>query len=125
VSSPWRGGFEEVRTLRGAPALCRLFRRPAPHRGGARGNQALLVEIQSLVNKTDTAWCGGSPRRRRQPPAHDPGGAGEATPHKFGNSDIFVSVAAAIRVTEPAADLGLALVDRQQPDNSPLPDGSL
>ena len=43
--------------------------------------------------------------------------------HKFGNSDIFVSVAGGIRVTEPAADLGLALSIVSNKTNSPLPDG--
>jgi DNA repair protein RadA/Sms len=43
--------------------------------------------------------------------------------YKFGRSDIFVSVAGGIRVTEPAADLGLALSIVSNHENRPLPDG--
>src|ERR1700737_5653897 len=43
--------------------------------------------------------------------------------YKFGNSDIFVSVAGATRVTQPAADLGLALSIVSNQNNRPLPDG--
>src|SRR5258708_24817207 len=43
--------------------------------------------------------------------------------HKCGNSDIFVSVAGGIRVTEPAADPGLALSIVSNQNNSPPPDG--
>ncbi len=43
--------------------------------------------------------------------------------YKFGKSDIFVSVAGGIRVTEPAADLGLALSIVSNHNNGPLPDG--
>src|SRR6202171_644061 len=43
--------------------------------------------------------------------------------YKFGKPDIFVSVAGGIRVTEPAADLGLALSIVSNQNNRPLPDG--
>src|SRR5439155_714939 len=41
----------------------------------------------------------------------------------FGSSDIFVSVAGGIRITEPAADLGLALSIVSNESNRPMPDG--
>src|SRR5438067_12011469 len=41
----------------------------------------------------------------------------------FGQSDIFVSVAGGIRITEPAADLGLALSIVSNESNRPMPDG--
>jgi DNA repair protein RadA/Sms len=42
---------------------------------------------------------------------------------KFGKSDVFVNVAGGIRITEPAADLGLALSILSNENNRPLPDG--
>src|SRR5260370_29216577 len=42
---------------------------------------------------------------------------------KLGQSDIFVNVAGGIRITEPAADLGLALSIYSNTRDSPLPDG--
>jgi DNA repair protein RadA/Sms len=41
----------------------------------------------------------------------------------FGKSDVFVSVAGGIRITEPAADLGLALSIVSNERNQPMPDG--
>src|SRR5438552_6698628 len=41
----------------------------------------------------------------------------------LGQSDIFVNVAGGIRITEPAADLGLALSIHSNTSNRPLPDG--
>jgi len=43
----------------------------------------------------------------------------------YGTSDIFVSVAGGIRITEPAADLGLALSIVSNENNRPMPDGLL
>src|SRR2546423_1717288 len=43
----------------------------------------------------------------------------------FGKSDVFVSVAGGIRITEPAADLGLALSIISNERNRPMPDGLL
>jgi DNA repair protein RadA/Sms len=42
---------------------------------------------------------------------------------KLGQSDIFVNVAGGIRITEPAADLGLALSIYSNTRDRPLPDG--
>ena len=41
----------------------------------------------------------------------------------FAKSDVFVSVAGGIRITEPAADLGLALSIVSNERNQPMPDG--
>src|SRR5207245_8366354 len=43
----------------------------------------------------------------------------------LGKSDIFVSVAGGIRITEPAADLGLALSIVSNENSRPMPDGLL
>jgi DNA repair protein RadA/Sms len=42
---------------------------------------------------------------------------------KLGGKDVFVNVAGGIRITEPAADLGIALSIAGNLRNSPLPDG--
>jgi DNA repair protein RadA/Sms len=88
------------------------------------GTRPLLVEIQSLVNKTENSMV------RRIANGIDINRLHmilavleKRLGHKFGNSDIFVSVAGGIRVTEPAADLGLALSIVSNHDNRPLPDG--
>jgi DNA repair protein RadA/Sms len=88
------------------------------------GTRPLLVEIQSLVNKTENSMV------RRIANGIDINRLHmilavleKRLSHKFGNSDIFVSVAGGIRVTEPAADLGLALSIVSNQDNRPLPDG--
>src|ERR1700694_4770529 len=88
------------------------------------GTRPLLVEIQSLVNKTDNSMV------RRIANGIDINRLHmilavleKRLTYKFGNSDIFVSVAGGIRVTEPAADLGLALSIVSNQNNRPLPDG--
>jgi len=88
------------------------------------GTRPLLVEIQSLVNKTDNSMV------RRIANGIDVNRLHmilavleKRLSHKFGTSDIFVSVAGGIRVTEPAADLGLALSIVSNQNNRPLPDG--
>src|SRR5450759_5279833 len=74
------------------------------------GTRPILVEIQSLVNRTDNSMV------RRIANGIDINRLHmilavleKRLAYKFGTSDIFVSVAGGIRVTEPAADLGLAL----------------
>ncbi|HEY1419980.1 MAG TPA: DNA repair protein RadA [Candidatus Dormibacteraeota bacterium] len=88
------------------------------------GTRPLLVEIQSLVNHTDNAMV------RRIANGIDINRLHmilavleKRLEHKFGKSDIFVNVAGGIRVTEPAADLGLALSIVSNQNNRPLPDG--
>ena len=88
------------------------------------GTRPLLVEIQSLVNNTDNAMV------RRIANGIDINRLHmilavleKRLNRKFGKSDVFVSVAGGIRVTEPAADLGLALSIVSNETNKPLPDG--
>jgi DNA repair protein RadA/Sms len=88
------------------------------------GTRPILVEIQSLVNKTDNSMV------RRIANGIDINRLHmilavleKRLGYKFGTSDIFVSVAGGIRVTEPAADLGLALSIVSNHNNGPLPDG--
>src|SRR5450759_4926869 len=88
------------------------------------GTRPLLVEIQSLVNSTENSMV------RRIANGIDVNRLHmilavleKRLAYKFGKSDIFVSVAGGIRVTEPAADLGLALSIVSNQNNRPLPDG--
>jgi DNA repair protein RadA/Sms len=88
------------------------------------GTRPLLVEIQSLVNRTDNAMVrrianGIDINRMHMVLAVLERRLGV----KFGKSDVFVNVAGGIRVTEPAADLGLALSIVSNEHSSPLPDG--
>ncbi|OLC23523.1 MAG: DNA repair protein RadA [Actinobacteria bacterium 13_1_40CM_4_65_12] len=89
------------------------------------GTRPLLIEIQSLVNKIDSNY----------PPRRIASGIDinrvlmlVAVVEKraniaLGKSDIFVNVAGGIRITEPAADLGLALSIYSNTRDRPLPDG--
>ncbi|TAN32272.1 DNA repair protein RadA [bacterium] len=88
------------------------------------GTRPLLVEIQSLVNATTNNIV------RRIANGIDINRLHmivavleKRQNHKFGSSDIFVNVAGGIRVTEPAADLGLALSIVSNRDDRQLPDG--
>jgi DNA repair protein RadA/Sms len=88
------------------------------------GTRPLLVEVQSLVNKNENSIV------RRIANGIDVNRLHmivavleKRLDYKFGRSDIFVSVAGGIRVTEPAADLGLALSIVSNHENRPLPDG--
>jgi len=89
------------------------------------GTRPLLVEVQSLVNRTQH-----TPVRRVA------NGVDVNRLHmilavlerrvqglSFGTKDVFVSVAGGIRITEPAADLGLALSILSNENNRPMPDG--
>ena len=88
------------------------------------GTRPLLIEIQSLVNKTD------NPMVRRIANGVDVNRLHmliavleKRAELKLGKSDIFVNVAGGIRISEPAADLGLALSIISNERNEPLPDG--
>jgi DNA repair protein RadA/Sms len=119
------GGFEEVPDPSAALLGSAAISSPGTAIVAAlEGTRPLLVEIQSLVNKTDNSMV------RRIANGVDVNRLHmilavleKRLQHKFGNSDIFVSVAGGIRVTEPAADLGLALSIVSNQNNSPLPDG--
>jgi DNA repair protein RadA/Sms len=88
------------------------------------GTRPLLVEIQSLVNRTDNAMLRRIANGIDVNRLHMVLAVLERRLNlKFGKSDIFVNVAGGIRVTEPAADLGLALSIVSNERNMPLPDG--
>src|SRR6266516_1057483 len=89
------------------------------------GTRPLLVEIQSLVNKANTNY----------PPRRVANGFDLNRVHMLlavldrrgktplGQHDVFVNVAGGIRITEPAADLGLALSIAGNQRSQPLPEG--
>src|SRR5579859_7608498 len=91
------------------------------------GTRPLLIEIQSLVNKITTNY----------PPRRVANGIDVNRLHmliavlekraslQLGQHDIFVNVAGGIRITEPAADLGLALSIVSHLRDVPLPDGTV
>jgi DNA repair protein RadA/Sms len=88
------------------------------------GTRPLLVEVQSLVNKNQNNMV------RRIANGVDINRLHmilavleKRLRYKFGNSDVFVSVAGGIRITEPAADLGLALSIASNERDRPMPDG--
>ncbi len=89
------------------------------------GTRPLLIEIQSLVNtKTDNTIIrrianGVDINRLHMLIAVIEKRVGL----KLGSSDVFVNVAGGMRITEPAADLGLALSIISNDLNRPLPDG--
>jgi DNA repair protein RadA/Sms len=89
------------------------------------GTRPLLVEVQSLVNKTESGIL------RRVANGLDVNRLHmilavlekRLQGTSFGKSDVFVSVAGGIRVTEPSADLGLALSIVSNSLDRPTPDG--
>lgn len=89
------------------------------------GTRPLLIEIQSLVNVKSEATIvrrianGVDINRLHMLIAVIEKRAGL----KLGSSDVFVNVAGGMRITEPAADLGLALSIISNDLNRPLPDG--
>jgi DNA repair protein RadA/Sms len=89
------------------------------------GTRPLLVEVQSLVNKNENAMVRRIANGIDVNRLHMILAVLEKRLHgfKFGNSDVFVSVAGGIRITEPAADLGLALSIVSNVVNRPIPDG--
>jgi DNA repair protein RadA/Sms len=88
------------------------------------GTRPLLVEVQSLVNKTQSMV-------RRVANGLDVNRVHmilavlerRLTNVSFAQKDVFVSVAGGIRITEPAADLGLALSIVSNELARPMPDG--
>jgi DNA repair protein RadA/Sms len=88
------------------------------------GTRPLLVEIQSLVNKNEHAMLRRIANGIDVNRLHMILAVLERRAHmSFAHSDIFVSVAGGIRVTEPAADLGLALSIVSNQKDRPMPDG--
>jgi DNA repair protein RadA/Sms len=88
------------------------------------GTRPLLVEIQSLVNRNEHAMLRRIANGIDVNRLHMILAVLERRAHmSFAHSDIFVSVAGGIRVTEPAADLGLALSIVSNQKERPMPDG--
>src|SRR6202165_4008607 len=88
------------------------------------GTRPLLIEIQSLVNKTENAMIrrianGVDINRLHMLVAV----LEKRAQLKLGKSDVFVNVAGGIRVSEPAADLGLSLSIVSNLTNKTPPDG--
>ena len=88
------------------------------------GTRPLLIEIQSLVNPTTNTMV------RRIANGVDINRLHmliavleKRADLKLGKADVFVNVAGGIRISEPAADLGLALSILSNERNRPLPDG--
>jgi len=119
-------GLEEV-----ADPSAALLASAAPQAPGTvivatlEGTRPLLVEVQSLVvTKTDPTIVrrivnGVDVNRLHMILAI----LEKRQRLSFGKSDVFVSVAGGIRITEPAADLGLALSIVSNERNQPMPDG--
>ena len=88
------------------------------------GTRPLLVEVQSLVNKNQNTMVRRIANGIDINRLHMILAVLEKRLNKsFGQSDVFVSVAGGIRITEPAADLGLALSILSNESNRPMPDG--
>ncbi|HLZ94745.1 MAG TPA: DNA repair protein RadA [Candidatus Dormibacteraeota bacterium] len=91
------------------------------------GTRPLLIEIQSLVNSTSN----------NLPPRRVANGLDVNRLHMLiavlekrarlalGRHDVYVNVAGGIRITEPSADLGLALSVVSNLSGVPLPDGTV
>ncbi|HSS61415.1 MAG TPA: DNA repair protein RadA [Candidatus Limnocylindrales bacterium] len=119
------GGLEEVPDPSAA-----ILATAAPSSPGTvivsalEGTRPLLVEVQSLVNKNDYGMV------RRIANGIDVNRLHmilavleKRLKLSFSKSDVFVSVAGGIRITEPAADLGLALSIVSNENGRPMPDG--
>jgi len=119
------GGLEEVTDPSAA-----ILASAAPAAPGSvivaalEGTRPLLVEVQSLVNKSQNTMV------RRIANGIDINRLHmilavleKRLNRSFGQSDVFVSVAGGIRITEPAADLGLALSIVSNESSRPMPDG--
>ena len=92
------------------------------------GTRPLLIEIQSLVNKTDNAMVRRIANGVDVNRLHMLIAVIEKRSDRnltFGKSDVYVNVAGGIRISEPAADLGLALSIVGNVLNVPLPDGTV
>jgi DNA repair protein RadA/Sms len=90
------------------------------------GTRPLLIEIQSLVNKNENAMLRRIANGVDVNRLHMLIAVIEKRSDRnltFGKSDVYVNVAGGIRISEPAADLGLALSIVGNVLNVPLPDG--
>jgi DNA repair protein RadA/Sms len=88
------------------------------------GTRPLLVEVQSLVNKNEHQMVRRIANGIDVNRLHMILAVLEKRQRmSFAKSDVFVSVAGGIRITEPAADLGLALAIVSNERDQPMPDG--
>jgi DNA repair protein RadA/Sms len=88
------------------------------------GTRPLLIEIQSLVNPTTNAMVRRIANGVDVNRLHMLIAVLEKRANLLlGKADVFVNVAGGIRISEPAADLGLALSIISNDHNRPLPDG--
>ena len=88
------------------------------------GTRPLLVEVQSLVNRNEHQMVRRIANGVDVNRLHMILAVLEKRQRmSFAKSDVFVSVAGGIRITEPAADLGLALSIVSNERGQPMPDG--
>ena len=126
------GVFEMTSTgLVGVPDPSELFGRTHAGEVGAavacalEGTRPILLEIQSLVSKTDLAMprrvgTGVDPKRLAMIVAVLSRHAGIA----LGSADVFVNVAGGVRIDEPGADLPVALAIASAARGVPIRDGT-
>jgi DNA repair protein RadA/Sms len=125
------GVFEmTVKGLVGVPDPSELFGRTHAGEVGAavacalEGTRPILLEIQSLVSRSDLAMprrvaTGVDPRRLAMIVAVLSRHAGVA----LGAADVFVNVAGGVRIDEPGADLAIALAIASAARGVPVRDG--
>jgi DNA repair protein RadA/Sms len=125
------GVFEMTGTgLVGVPDPSELFGRSRAGEVGAavacalEGTRPILLEIQSLVSKTDLAMprrvgTGVDPKRLAMIVAVLSRHAGIA----LGSADVFVNVAGGVRIDEPGADLAVALAIASAARGVPVVEG--
>ena len=117
--------------LVGVPDASELFGRSQAGEVGAavacalEGTRPILLEIQSLVSKTDLAMprrvgTGVDPKRLAMIVAVLGRHAGVA----LGAADVFVNVAGGVRIDEPGADLAVALAIASAARGVPLVEGT-
>ena len=116
--------------LVGVPNPSELFGRSHPGELGAavacalEGTRPMLLEIQSLVSRTDLAMprrvaTGVDPKRLAMIVAVLSRHAGVA----LGSADVFVNVAGGVRIDEPGADLAVALAIASAARGVPVREG--
>jgi len=90
------------------------------------GTRPLLVEIQSLLSSNEGALLRRTANGIDLNRVHMILAVVEKRGNiNLGQKDVFVNVAGGIRITETAADLGLALTIASNLRNAPLPDGTV
>jgi len=126
------GVFEMTGTgLVGVPDPSALFGRTEPGEIGAavactlEGTRPLLLEVQSLVARTDLAMprrvaTGVDPKRLAMIVAV----LSRHARVPLGQADVFVNVAGGVRIDEPGADLAIALAIASAARNAPVREGA-